>query len=70
MKARDVMVPPVITLKPNSSVRETAKMLLEKRISTIPVVDDGGKLVGMISEGDLMHRSEAGTSASVPGGSA
>lgn len=61
MKARDVMVSPVITVKQNSSVREIAKTLLEKRISAVPVVDDGGKLVGMISEGDLMHRSEAGT---------
>ena len=61
MKARDVMVSPVITVKPNSSVREIAKTLLEKRISAVPVIDDGGKLVGMISEGDLMHRSEAGT---------
>ena len=61
MKARDVMVSPVITVKPNSSVREVAKTLLEKRISAVPVLDNGGKLVGMISEGDLMHRSEAGT---------
>lgn len=61
MKARDVMVSPVITVKPSSSVKEVAKTLLEKRISAVPVVDDAGKLVGMISEGDLMHRSEAGT---------
>jgi CBS-domain-containing membrane protein len=61
MKARDVMVSPVITVKPNSSVREAAQTLLEKRVSAVPVVGDGGKLVGMLSEGDLMHRSEAGT---------
>lgn len=61
MKARDVMVSPVITVNPNSSIREVAKKLLENRISAVPMVDDGGKLVGMISEGDLMHRSEAGT---------
>jgi CBS domain-containing protein len=61
MKARDVMVSPVITVKPYSSVKEVAKTLLAKRISAVPVVDDGGKLVGMVSEGDLMHRSEAGT---------
>jgi CBS domain-containing protein len=61
MKARDVMVSPVITVKPSSSVREVATTLLEQRISAVPVVDDQGKLVGIISEGDLMHRSEAGT---------
>ena len=61
MKARDVMVSPVITVKPSSSVREVAKTFLERRISAVPVVDDQGKLVGIVSEGDLMHRTEAGT---------
>jgi CBS domain-containing protein len=42
-------------------VKEVATTLLERRISAVPVVDDHGKLVGIISEGDLMHRSEAGT---------
>ena len=36
-------------------------MLVDRRISAVPVVDDVGKLVGIISEGDLMHRSETGT---------
>ena len=61
MKAYDVMVSPVVTVKPTSSVREAAKIFLERRISAVPVVNDQGKLVGIISEGDLMHRSEAGT---------
>jgi|SRR5208337_4800341 len=61
MKARDVMVSPVITVKPSSSVREVAKTFLERRISAVPVVDDHGKLVGIVSEGDLLHRAEAGT---------
>ena len=61
MKARDVMVSPVITVKPSSSVREVAKTFLERRISAVPVVDDQGKLVGIVSEGDLIHRAEAGT---------
>jgi CBS domain-containing protein len=60
MKARDVMVSPVITVKPSSSVKEVAKTFLERRISAAPVVDDQGKLVGIVSEGDLMHRAEAG----------
>lgn len=61
MKARDVMVSPVITVKPYSSVRDVAELFLNRRISAVPVVDDQGKIVGIISEGDLMHRSEAGT---------
>ena len=61
MKARDVMVSPVITVKPSTSVREVARTLLQRRISAVPVVDDEGRLVGIVSEGDLLHRSEAGT---------
>jgi CBS domain-containing protein len=68
MKARDVMVTPVITVKPNSPVREAAKIFLERRISAVPVVDEQGKLVGIISEGDLLHRFEAGPSVDIPGG--
>jgi CBS domain-containing protein len=61
MKARDVMVSPVVTVKPSASVKEVAKLLLERRISAVPVVDDQGKVVGIVSEGDLLHRAEAGT---------
>lgn len=61
MKARDVMVSPVITVSPDTSVGEVAKLLLEHRFSAVPMVDPQGKLVGIISEGDLMHRAEAGT---------
>ncbi|MGB8632707.1 MAG: CBS domain-containing protein [Xanthobacteraceae bacterium] len=61
MKARDVMVSPVITVKPDSTVKEVAKTLVDRHISAVPVVDDAGKLVGIISEGDLMHRAEIGT---------
>jgi CBS-domain-containing membrane protein len=61
MKARDVMVSPVITVKANSLVRDAAKTLLGRRLSALPVVDDKGNLAGIISEGDLMRRVEAGT---------
>ena len=61
MKARDVMVSPVITVKLSSSVQDVAKIFLQRRISAVPVVDDQGKVVGIVSEGDLMHRAEAGT---------
>jgi CBS domain-containing protein len=61
MKARDVMASPVITVQPGSSVREVAKLFVERHISGAPVVDDGGKIVGIVSEGDLLHRRETGT---------
>jgi CBS domain-containing protein len=55
------MVSPVITVKSSSLVPDAAKLLLENRISALPVVDDKGNLIGIVSEGDLMHRHEAGT---------
>jgi CBS domain-containing protein len=61
MKARDVMVSPVISVKPSASVKDVAKMLLEHRISAVPVVDNQRKIIGIISEGDLLHRAESGT---------
>ena len=61
MYARDVMVAPVITVKPSTKVKEVAELFLEKRISAAPVIDSQKKLVGIVSEGDLLHRVEAGT---------
>jgi CBS domain-containing protein len=61
MKARDVMVSPVFTVGKRATVREVAKILLEKRISAVPVVDGDGKIVGIVTESDLMHRTESGT---------
>ena len=61
MQARDVMVSPVITVPKNATVRDVAKILLEKRISAIPVVDSADRIVGIITEGDLIDRTESGT---------
>src|SRR5215470_17733140 len=61
MQARDMMISPVITIREDEAVRNAARLLIENRISAVPVVDDAGKLVGIVSEGDLMRRPEAGT---------
>ena len=61
MHARDVMVAPVITVKPSTTMKEVAALFLERRISAAPVIDSQGKLIGIVSEGDLLHRVEAGT---------
>ena len=61
MQARDVMVSPVVTVGKSATVRDVAKLLLEKRISAVPVVDDTGKVIGIVTEGDLIYRAEAGT---------
>ena len=61
MQAKDVMVSPAITVGPDASVAETANILLENRISAVPVVNEKGALVGIVSEGDLIRRAEIGT---------
>jgi len=59
MQARDVMTSEVVSVPPDMPVREIARALLEHRISAAPVVDDAGIVIGMVSEGDLVGRSEA-----------
>jgi len=61
MKAADVMVAKVISVRTDTSVGEIAETLLTNRISAVPVLDDNGHLVGIVSEGDLIHRVEADT---------
>ena len=61
MEAREVMTSPILTISPGASLRQAIEMMLEKRVSGLPVVNEIGQLVGIISEGDLLHRSELGT---------
>ena len=61
MFARDVMSSPAVTVGLSSPVAEVAATLRDHRIGGVPVLDGGGKLVGMITEVDLVHRYEIGT---------
>src|ERR1700741_5518945 len=61
MRAIDVMTTDVITVDPDMTVQAFATLLAERGISGAPVVDADGRLVGIISEGDLLHRAEIGT---------
>jgi CBS domain-containing protein len=61
MRAVDVMTTGVISVQPDASIGEVAKLMLERRISGLPVIDGAGKLVGIVSEGDLLRRVEADT---------
>ena len=61
MRAMDVMTTGVITVDPDMSVQAVAKLLSERGISGVPVVDAADRLVGIVSEGDLLHRVETGT---------
>lgn len=61
MKVQDVMTPDVISVKPETTVVEIAKLLVARSISAVPVIDDDNHPLGIVSEGDLMHRSELDT---------
>jgi CBS domain-containing protein len=61
MRAIDVMTPNVTTVDPDLSVQGLATLLSERGISGAPVVDATGRMVGVVSEGDLLHRAEIGT---------
>lgn len=68
MNASDIMTYPVITIGADTPVHAIAALLLEHRISGVPVVEHG-RLIGFVSEGDLLHRQEIGTERSARGGS-
>jgi CBS domain-containing protein len=61
MKASEIMTKRVISIAPDASIVQAIRMMLKNRISGLPVVSRSGKLVGIISEGDLLHRQEIGT---------
>ncbi len=60
MRVADIMTANVLTLNPSSSVRHAAELMLRQSVSGMPVVDDEGAVVGMLSEGDLLRRAELG----------
>lgn len=61
MKARDVMTTHVVSVTPDCSILEMAKRMKQYRISGLPVINAGGVLVGIVTEGDCLHRSETNT---------
>lgn len=61
MQAKDVMTTKLVTAEPETPIRDIAKLMLMHRISGIPIVDKSERVLGMISEGDLMQRPESET---------
>ena len=61
MKARDVMTRNVISIGPDATVLQAARLMLQHHISGLPVVDATGVLVGILSEGDFLRRRETAT---------
>ncbi len=60
MQARDLMTRDIVSLAPHSSVIDAASLMIEHRVSALPVINDG-VLVGIVSEADLLRRYELGT---------
>ena len=63
MQARDVMSPKVVCIAVTESVFEAAELMLGARVNAVPVVNDKGAVVGIVSEADLLRRAEIGTDA-------
>ena len=66
MKARTIMSSPVITIEPRTTIHAAVEKLLQARLSALPVVNDKGELLGIVSESDLLHRIEIGTQKTRP----
>jgi CBS domain-containing protein len=54
VRVRDVMASPVVTVAPDAALKEVASLLVERRINAVPVVDAGDRLIGIVSEADLL----------------
>lgn len=61
MKAKEIMTPWALTVGQDDSLLDAARLMLKRRISGLPVVNASGELVGMITEGDLLRRTETQT---------
>ena len=61
MKAIDVMTRDVVSIAPDASVLEAVRLMLQHKISGLPVTDAGGNLLGILTEGDFLRRAETGT---------
>lgn len=66
MRAHQIMTRNVITVLPETPIREAARKMLENRMSGLPVLDASGRLVGIVSESDFLRRSEIGTQQKRP----
>jgi CBS domain-containing protein len=61
MIVKEVMTSPVISVPSDSSITQAIQIMLQRRISGLPVVDKDGHLVGIVTEGDFLRRAETGT---------
>jgi len=59
LRVRELMSRPAVIVRPDTSVKQVAALLVRRQISVVPVVDDDGRLVGIVSEADLIPRHDA-----------
>ena len=59
LKVKDIMTKELITVSPQTEITIAAKILLEKRINGLPVIDDSGKLVGILCQSDLVAQQKS-----------
>jgi CBS domain-containing protein len=63
MKVGNIMTTGAATVRPDASLAEAARIMVEHRISGLPVVDASGRLVGVITEGDFLRRTKGGSAS-------
>lgn len=61
MQVKDIMTRNVISISPDESIMKAARLMLQNRISGLPVIDLNGELMGIVTEGDFLRRGELGT---------
>jgi CBS domain-containing protein len=66
MQVKDIMTSPVVSIEPDTSIVQAVQIMLQRHISGLPVVDKDGRLVGVVTEGDLLRRAETGTERKRP----
>jgi len=66
MIAADLMTKNVITVLPETTLADAARIMLAQHVSGLPVLDSAGHLVGVVTEGDLLRRAELGTEGEQP----
>lgn len=66
MKVKDIMTSPVVSIEPDMTVIQAVRIMLQRHISGLPVIDKSGRLLGVVTEGDFLRRAETGTQRQRP----
>lgn len=67
MQAGDIMTCSVVAVRPEAPLEQAVRLMIENRVSGLPVLDASGRAVGVLTEGDLLRRAETGTEGKRPG---